>query len=414
MRTGQILFGFLPTAGLAVMAGSVSQAKQSAKKPGDSRVVFERRILPVLRSSNPSTCSECHLSGVDLKQYIRTTESATFAAMKKQGLINSERPEDSHLLRLIKMSRPQSPLLTQKAREQEYEAFRAWIVAAAQNPQLKTAKSEARIGPNISNAVLRHTRLDRVTASFVRNIWSQEGRCMGCHRPGEGSAANVKKYGNRVLWFVPDDPEATMQKILAQGLVNLQTPEQSLLLLKPLNKVPHGGGVKMLVGDTSYQMFRSWIEDYAQSKRGGYRKTADLPATPKEALAYTECLLHVSDAPKTWIDKNLRVDIFAFDAKSNRFAEYPLATAERQISPNRDTNLLIFRIVPAGTEKNAPPRLASGRYLLKYYVDTTGKSAGDYRIPTNTASFYQGKQEMTSAWKPGWGEITNLRVSLQQ
>ena len=237
---------------------------------------------------------------------------------------------------------------------------------------------------------------------------------MGCHRPGTPeSESNVKKYGKRVLWFVPDDPEATMQRIFAQGLINLQKPEQSLLLLKPLNKVPHGGGIKMLEGDTSYQMFRSWIEDYAQSKRGAYRSAADLPAAPKDSLAYTECLLRVTDTPMAWRDKNLRVDIFAFDLKSNRFSETPLATGERQVSKDRDTNLLLFRIVPTGTERNAPPRLVTGRYLLKYYVDTAEKSSRDYLENTNASAFYQGKQEITTAWKPGWGEMTNLRVTLQ-
>ncbi len=414
MKIGHFLLGLVPTLGLAIATASLSQTKLSAKNSNESRVVFERRILPILRSSNPSTCAECHLSGVDLKQYVRPTEAATFAALRDQGLIDLKKPNDSHLLRLIKMSRPETPLLTQQAREQEYGAFRDWIAAAAQNPQLRAAKAGVPIGPTVPNAVIRHARLDFVTASFVRNIWSQEGRCMGCHRPGTGSDANVKKYGNRVLWFVPNDPEATMRKLIAQGEINVQQPEQSLLLLKPLNKVSHGGGVKMLIGDTSYQMFRSWIEDYARSKQGTYRREADLPAPPKDALVFTECILRVTDAPTAWKDKNMRVDIFAFDPQRGNWGEKPVATAERQIFTDGSTNLLVFRIVPPGSERTATGRLPGGRYLLKYYADTTGKSSADWRTPANSPTFYQGQQEMQTEWKQGWGDMKTLRIALKK
>ncbi|MGS0024032.1 hypothetical protein ACUOGS_24325, partial [Escherichia coli] len=87
-------------------------------------------------------------------------------------------------------------MLTQKTRGVEYAAFRAWIVAAAQDPNLRrvaTLPEGKRAGPAVSNAVIRHTRVDSVVASFERNIWSQEGRCMGCHRPD--NQENVKKYG---------------------------------------------------------------------------------------------------------------------------------------------------------------------------------------------------------------------------
>jgi hypothetical protein len=39
-----------------------------------SLALFEKRILPIFQSPKPSSCSECHLSGVDLKEYIRPTQ----------------------------------------------------------------------------------------------------------------------------------------------------------------------------------------------------------------------------------------------------------------------------------------------------------------------------------------------------
>jgi len=35
-----------------------------------------------MKSSNPSSCAECHLSGVDLKDYIGANQQQTFAALR--------------------------------------------------------------------------------------------------------------------------------------------------------------------------------------------------------------------------------------------------------------------------------------------------------------------------------------------
>lgn len=400
-------------------AGAPPAVKE--QRPARSRAVFERRILPLLRSSKPSTCAECHLSGVDLKNYLRPSEQETFISLRDQKLIDLTQPDRSHILRLIRMSRPKTPLLTQQARDAEYAAFRDWIRAVVADPKLRNAprlSASRRAGPQVSNAVIQHTRLDHVLASFERNVWAQEGRCMNCHRTGSPeNAAHVKKYGERVAWFVPDSPEATMQKILAQKLVNVQSPEQSLLLLKPLNKVPHGGGVKLLYGDTGYKMIRTWIEDYARSITGKYRTVQDLPHEDKEALVYTESILNVKETPIAWVDKLLRVDAYSWDQSRDAWSKTPIATGDRQVGGNRETNVLMFRVIPVRSAReqsqSSSTRLAPGRYLLKYYVDTKDRLAGDYTLPMNAISFYQGEQEITSEWKTGWGNLTQIRVSVR-
>ena len=48
--------------------------KSSQVTDNDSSLaIFEKRILPIFQSDMPSSCAECHLSGVDLKEYIRPT-----------------------------------------------------------------------------------------------------------------------------------------------------------------------------------------------------------------------------------------------------------------------------------------------------------------------------------------------------
>src|SRR5262245_5945906 len=99
-----------------------------------SLAIFERRILPILQAKNPSSCSECHLSGVDLADYIRPTQNETFAALRDSGLIDLAQPDRSKLLAFIARKPAKPSLVTDKIREQELAAFRAWIAAAVKDP----------------------------------------------------------------------------------------------------------------------------------------------------------------------------------------------------------------------------------------------------------------------------------------
>ncbi len=412
---------FVCLVALLPLAACFSSAQE--QKPASSRSVFERRILPLLQSSNPSSCAECHLSGVDLKDYVRPSEAQTFASLRDNGMIDLKSPEASHILHLIQMSTPKTGLLTQKTRSVEYAAFRAWIVAAAQDPKMRsvaTLPAGRRAGPSVSNAVIRHTRIDSVVASFERNIWSQEGRCMGCHRPD--NQENVKKYGERVSWFVPNSPEATMKRLIAQGDVNLEKPEESLLLLKPLNRVAHGGGVKMMYGDAGYKMFRAWLEDYSRSVKGKYRNENELPSPAKQALVNMNSILSVTNGPSLWGGKLLRADVYAWDTVRNTWGQQPIGTGERMAYADKGqlsgTNLIMFMVVPARDVQAEAERLRTrimpGRYLLKYYCDITDKLGKDYALPTDSPGFYQGQQEITATWGGSWGNPVKVQVALTQ
>jgi hypothetical protein len=57
--------------------------------------VFARRILPIFQSPEPSSCTACHLGGVDLKNYILPTSEKTFLSLRDQGLVDLDQPEKS-------------------------------------------------------------------------------------------------------------------------------------------------------------------------------------------------------------------------------------------------------------------------------------------------------------------------------
>ncbi len=141
--------------------------------------VFQKRIEPIFKSPNPSSCTQCHLSGVDLKDYIRPSHRETFLSLRDQGLIDLDHPEKSKILNLIAMGREAKKATDiQKAnREAEYEAFKSWIVASCADNSLRSAaklKPAALAKPAKPDAVIRHARTDRVLESFENSIWAHD------------------------------------------------------------------------------------------------------------------------------------------------------------------------------------------------------------------------------------------------
>ena len=165
--------------------------------------IFDQRIMPIFKSPDPSSCVQCHLSAVDLKDYILPSSDDTFASLREQGMIDLDQPEKSKILQLINMGQKDydkgAKMIHAKNRKAEYEAFAAWIKAGAADPRLRKmpAPKEA-VGPAKSNSIIRHARADRVLDSFTRNVWSQRMRCFPCHTPYEIDDNNPKHKLNVV------------------------------------------------------------------------------------------------------------------------------------------------------------------------------------------------------------------------
>ncbi len=177
-----------PAVSLALLAGSwLLIATSSAAEPTAAEV-FEKRIAPIFKSPNPSSCVQCHLSGVDLKDYILPDAEKTFRSLRDQGLIDLTAPEKSKIVKLIDMGGDaKGPAVHEKNRKAEREAFVAWIAACAADPKLKEspmidAKELAK--PPKPAEVIRHARKDRLLESFEANVWAWRFRCMSCHTEG--------------------------------------------------------------------------------------------------------------------------------------------------------------------------------------------------------------------------------------
>jgi hypothetical protein len=384
--------------------------------------VFEKRILPIFKSPNPSSCVQCHLAGVDLKNYILPSHEQTFASLRDQGLIDLDRPEKSKILALIQMGEGDkngAALIHQKTRRAEYEAFADWVKRSARDPRLralpKLTPTEV-AGPKRPAEVIRHARADGLLESFANSIWALRFRCMSCHTEGHPENRKlVEKHGERVAWVKAAGPEATLAYLRASKLIDVDKPEQSLLLLKPLGEVKHGGGKKFLPGDQGYKAFRAFVEDYARIVKDQYPDAASLPAAGAEPARFgTDIWLKLAETPAAWGDKLLQVRVYAWDTGKNAWEADPIATSDRGVwGQGRLWQHCLTLLAPRGSEraaawsKGGKPSLPRGRYLVKVHVDQGGRLARDWQAMLGDDD-YAGQVEVESAWPEGFGRMTTV------
>jgi len=378
-----------------------------------AKEVFEQRLAPIFRSPNPSSCVQCHLAGVDLKDYILPDADATFRALRDQGLIDLDAPEKSKIVRLIDMGGGDAgPKVAAAARRAERAAFLAWITACAADPALRAATPpgpNARAGPAAPVEVVRHARRDRVLESFERDVWAWRFRCMNCHT--EGAPQNDKlraEHGDRVAWVKAAGAAATMDALLASKLIDLERPENSLLLRKPLGE-KHGGGVKFAVGDDAYKGFRAWIEDAAAVRKGRYAAAKDLPAAGGPERFGTDIWFKLTDCPPAWGGKLLRVRVFAWDAGRTQWEAAPLAVSDRVVA-GKDWQHSLTLLAAKGSGRATAwraggPTLAAGKFLARVDLDAGGRLAKDWRAEFGGGDFV-GEVEFAARWREGYGAMT--------
>lgn len=396
------------------LISSATMADDAAMK------VFEQRILPIFKSDQPSSCVQCHLAGVDLKDYIRPSSDETFRSLRDQGLVNVAKPDQSKILKLINMSDRDNPganLLQAKTRDTEMVAFTEWLKACCRDPKLRDAPKLATselAKPARPDEVIRFARTDRLLESFEQNIWGQRHRCMGCHV--EGSEQNrklVEKNGDQVSWMKKSAAETMTYLIRTKHLVDVEQPEKSLLLLKPLKEVEHGGGKKFLKGDLGYKGFRTWLEDYAKVVRDEYAKTSDLPKSDKRRLKEfaSELWFKLADPPQAWDEKLLQVTIYRWDDRAKKWEDAPIAVSDRQASAKFKTWQHTLTLLAASGSDRAKEwqrgnaQLPNGKYLVKAHVDRSDHLLTDWQATMRDEDFV-GQAEFEANWRPGYGAMT--------
>ena len=237
---------------------------------------------------------------------------------------------------------------------------------------------------------------------------------------------NGIKFTSRLRLF-RETPEATMQSWIEKSrdespdrlpLINLRDATQSLIVLKPSSKLPkkkegggfekpssampvsHMGGIKMHKDDFSYKSFIAWIEDYRRVVGGEYTSVEDLPADNWHPSKHMVMLRGV---PETW-PKMTPVQIFVheWDAQGKAWKKEPVAFTQGSVAPRMNVFGALLLLRSEATEKSVEwtpedPTLKPGRYLLKTYLDSKKKLAGN-PIAFLDGDAFAGQVEIQAHW----------------
>ncbi|MEE3368404.1 MAG: hypothetical protein VX346_03570 [Planctomycetota bacterium] len=440
-----------------VLGGSLYGTSRGANAQ-EAQEIFERRIVPIFKSPEPSSCVQCHLSAVDLKDYIHPSQERTFASLRDQGLVDLANPENSKILRLIRRGDNDldkgARLIHQTLRRAEYEAFAAWIKACCNDPTLRNLPAllpteRARPQPD---EIIRHARKSRVVDSFIRNVWSQRLRCFPCHTKHELDANNPqhkkplenlrkleaqfgKGFGDRLNLF-RETPAKTVAYLIERSrqpspgelpLLNLENPRESLLVLKPTSKLPppdesgqrvptyttpvfHMGGLKMFPDDFSYKSFVSWIQDYASVTGNKYTRVNELPL---DNWYPTQQVLRVRPVPKTW-EQQTRVQlvVYAWNPARKQWSTHPIAFTQNSVTPRGIVGGPLFAFATKGAKTvdwtDTHAVLRPGKYLVKAYVDSSKQLAQD-PIAMLGAADLAGQAEIKARWRVGLRKAERIK-----
>lgn len=275
-RSGPPLFALALSISLSVVAcNGDRKADACEQSPGE---LYEQRVVPLLQSDTPSSCARCHAGGLDLDDLLREDACESMACLLAEGLVDLDHPERSVLLSFILRSEPESELITDEVVRLEYEAFLSWIEHEATCRECEGSTCSGREGTScetddpLDTAFTMETDpgdCDRATLErlFRGTAYAERGRCSPCHFEEETTAApNAPRWMTRT-GTCQVAALATLQNIEASGYIDVEDPENSLLLLKPLAEVQgglsHGGHDKFVKGnDAAYDNFLYFVSRY--------------------------------------------------------------------------------------------------------------------------------------------------------
>lgn len=251
------------------------------------QAIYERRIAPVLADDRPKSCNQCHLAGVDLGLFVRETPCQTMACLQELELVDLADPQASTVLGWIGRAEPTSPLITAEVIAAEYDGFLEWIEHAAECGKYECAGVACEAGkgdPFCENELeprsAQAAELDQGGCSelelerlFRNSVYASRGRCYPCHFSGDTRADPRAPRFIEQSGTCDQSSLVTMRNVINSGLVSVDGPSESLLLLKPLAEseggVPHGGHDKFFgEEDPAYVNFLYWLSRYADCEGG--------------------------------------------------------------------------------------------------------------------------------------------------
>lgn len=205
-----------------------------------------------------------------------------------------------------------------------------------------------------------------------------------------------------MAWLKLEGAEATMRYIISTDLIDTDQPEQSKLLLKPLNIIEHGGGVKMAIGDTDYIAFLNWIRDYSNIVNEGYTSAESLPARTK--LTGSEIWLRIENVPQRLLDRTGLITVHARD-DYNQWNDTAIAITSFNVRRNKRFAVFAQGFLMIASEQNDKPHLLAGEYQVRLYLDPSERKTTNFEAALEDAS-YVAAAAIKATWQPGWRNAT--------
>jgi hypothetical protein len=232
---------------------------------------YTRYVEPFVSGAVESSCTQCHMTGIDITMYAQDTPCQTLACMVDAGVVNLENPESSALLDQIRMGETASSVFDV---EKEADAFLAWIEWSAEchdeacgvleSPCTSgTGAASTGVDPlgdcsesDLLAVFWDSVIIDRKRCNTCHSQWAEDNTTYGpctsdedceekiqclagyCKMPGAYKAPHYfEGLEDSAKWNVPEDQEAalnTMYNVAALGALDPETPLSSFLLVKPL------------------------------------------------------------------------------------------------------------------------------------------------------------------------------------
>src|SRR6266545_1245857 len=144
-------------------------------------------------------------------------------------------------------------------------------------PRVVSAAAVLALAPQTHAAEAEKVTFLRDVAPILNKVGCSAGTCHGAAKGKNGFKLSLRGY----------DPEFDYQALLYDlygRRFNRAEPARSLMLAKPTQQVPHGGGLRFPVGSAYYKTILSWIAQgvpYGDPKADATRR---LEVEPKEAF----------------------------------------------------------------------------------------------------------------------------------
>ncbi|MCA9655239.1 MAG: hypothetical protein H6712_12200 [Myxococcales bacterium] len=265
-----------------VEESSADGSGELACTPEQGLDLYERRIAPLLEDDRPSTCNQCHLSGVDLGLFLQATPCETMACMVEEGIVDLDSPTDSVVLAWIDRAVP-SGGITEGTIATEREAVLEWIemVATCGSELCEPVDQPCGAPPDESQCELPPYSTEPVplddpgdcsdlTLELVwrEKVYSWRSRCYPCHFDSHDD-----DFDEAPPWIVTGECNpgslATLRNAEHGGYLDAEDPLRSLLLTKPLDEslggVEHGGGPKIhALDEATYVDFAYFAQRWAE------------------------------------------------------------------------------------------------------------------------------------------------------